>query len=109
MKNFYIFQVDNEYLILEVLQYKDRYFSKEIQRYKSLDLAEKCVRMLYEEVGGGGVPVNASGPSLSGAIPKSPGDGPGVEGYPYVMTFGKKRDPREKPPRYLFRRKKPKR
>lgn len=107
MKNFYIFQIDSEYLVLEVLQYKDRYFPKEIQRYKSLDLAEKCVRMLYEDAANAGA--MTSGPSLSGAVPKSSGDGPGVEGYPYVMTFGKKRDPREKVPKYLFKRNKPKR
>ena len=98
MKSYHIFDLDNEYLILETLEYKERVFSKEIQRFKSLDKAEEYVRIIQED----GVPINAAGPSLSGAVPKSPADGPGVEGYPFLMSL------KGKAPKIL-RRKKPKR
>lgn len=95
MKNYYIFPRDNEYVILEVLQYKEMFFYKEKQRYKTLDLAEKYVTMMYEEGEGAGSPV-----------PVNSVQSGHVKDFSPVMKFGKKRDPNEDP-KSLFRRKKP--
>jgi len=96
MKSYHIFDLDNEYLILETLEYKERVFSKEIQRFKSLDKAEEYVRIIQED----GISTMNSGPSLSGAIPKSPPDGAGVAGIQTLLNLkGKAPD--------ILRRKKP--
>lgn len=91
MKSYYVFESDNKFIVLEVLQHNGRFFHKKINEFLSLDLAEKCAKMLSED----GVPAMASGTTLGAGQAKADGGSGNVDGYP-TMLFKK-----------LARRKKP--
>jgi len=100
MKTYHIFESDSKFIVLEVLQRNNRYFSKKVDEFLTLDLAVECATMLNED----GIAANASGGGLALGIGKSEGGTSNVDGRHGLLFFSKKM---RKAKELLARRKKP--
>lgn len=103
MKTYHVFESDSKFIVLEVLQHNGRFFSKKVNEFLSLDLAQKCATMLNEDGVAGGVP-NTSGGGLALGIGKAEGGTSNVDGRHGLLIFSKKK---KKAKDMLARRNKP--
>ena len=75
MKAYHVFESDKKFIVLEVLQHKDKFFSKRVDEFLTLDLAVDCATMLNEMMTSAGTLGAGKAKSDPTAEPKGPVDG----------------------------------